>query len=91
MTERRHSRRRWVARFADQGANGVAVTKAGVGTAVPDYGGFAFHLPKCGEVERLRPLIVETMDAEAIPARAAEVAAEIAATPVLDLTMLGIT
>lgn len=77
--------------FADQGANGVAVTKAGVGTALSDHGGFAFHIPKGGEVERLHALIVETMDAEAIPARATEVAAEIAATPVLDLTMLGIT
>ena len=77
--------------FADQGANGVAITKGAVGTALLDDGGFAFHLPKGGEVDRLQTLIAETMHSETTRQRAAEAAAEMAALPELDLAMLGIT
>lgn len=77
--------------FADQGANGVAITKGAVGTALLDDGGFAFHLPKGGEVQRLQHLITETMHSETIRQRAAGVAAEMATLPEMSLAMLGIT
>lgn len=75
--------------FADQGANGVAITNGAVGTALLDDGGFAFHLPQGGEVERLQVLIADTMHSETTRRRAAETAAEMAALPELGLAMLG--
>jgi UDP:flavonoid glycosyltransferase YjiC (YdhE family) len=77
--------------FADQGANGAAVMKAGVGTALLDPGGSAFHLAEGGEVERLRALVAETMASETVRERAAEVAADMSTLPDLDVAVLGIT
>ncbi|EGD41668.1 putative LigA [Nocardioidaceae bacterium Broad-1] len=77
--------------FADQGANGAAIVKAGVGTALPGSGASAFHVPQGGEVERLQELVAETMASETVRERAAEVAAEMSALPELDVAMLGIT
>lgn len=75
--------------FADQGANGAAVVKAGVGTALFESGGSAFHVPRGGEAERLQALVASTMASETVRERAAQVAAEIAALPELDVAMLG--
>ncbi|MFE6509244.1 glycosyltransferase [Nocardioides sp. NPDC057767] len=77
--------------FADQGANGAAIVKAGVGTALPHSGGSAFHIPQGGEVERLQTIVAETMASDTVRGRAAEVAAELSALPELDIAMLGLT
>lgn len=76
--------------FADQGANAAAVVEAGVGTALPNSGGSAFHIPQGGEVERLQELIAETMASEAVRERASEVAEEMSLLPELDVSVLGI-
>lgn len=77
--------------FADQGANGAVVMKAGLGTALVDSGGAAFHVPQDGEVDRLRTLVAETMASDTVRDRAVEVAAEMSSLPELDPAMLGIS
>jgi len=74
--------------FADQPANAEAVARVGVGAAVETGEGFALRTPPPDAAEQVRNALAEVLGSDRAATRAQEVARELAALPVLDLSLL---
>lgn len=74
--------------FADQPSNAEAVAEVGVGIAVETGEGFALRTPGADAVREVADALAAVLSSPAMAARAAEVADELAALPLLDASLL---
>lgn len=74
--------------FADQPSNAAAIAEAGVGAAVATGEGFALRTPGPDAVRQVSDALAAVMASPEMATRAAELADELAALPLLDTSLL---